>query len=107
MQPLLLVLVTLAHLSILALANTEKIIFVAPPAVEALESHRALVTLSPFKPTARKVEVQLSFERPTVEFFALESLDISRKYEVRVCWPASVCYLTCMWLIIVLDTHRI
>ena len=72
-------------------ANTEKVIFIAPPApLEPLESHIALETLSPSRPAMRRVEVQLSFDRPTETFFALESLDIGRKYEVRVCWPASV-----------------
>lgn len=75
----------------LVLANTEKVIFIAPPApLEPLESHRALETLSPSKPALRKIKIQLSFETATREFFALESLDIGRKYEVRVCWPASV-----------------
>lgn len=74
-----------------ALANTEKVIFIAPPApLEPLESQRALETLSPSKPALQRIEVQLSFEQPTETFFALESLDIGRKYEVRVCWPASV-----------------
>jgi len=74
------------------LANTEKVIFVAPPApLEPLFSSKALETLSPSKPALRKIKVQLSFETPTEEFFALEALDIGRKYEVRVCWPASVC----------------
>ena len=74
------------------IANTEKVIFIAPPApLEPLETHRALETLSPSKPALRRVEVQLSFDHPTEEFFALEFLDIGRKYEVRVCWPASVC----------------
>ena|SRR5215471_1387101 len=73
------------------LANTEKVIFVAPPApLESLESHQALETLSPSKPAVRRIKVQLSFEGPTETLFALESLDIGRKYEVRVCWPASV-----------------
>jgi hypothetical protein len=73
------------------LANTEKVIFVAPPALlESFEPHRALETLSPARPAVRRIEVQLSFERPTETFFALESLDIGRKYEVRGCWPASV-----------------
>jgi len=72
-------------------ANTEKVIFIAPPApLEPLESHIALETLSPTRPAVRRIEVQLSFDRPTETFFALESLDIGRKYEVRVCWPASV-----------------
>jgi len=72
-------------------ANTEKLIFIAPAApIEPLESHHALATLSPSNPAVRKIEVKLSFERPTEEFFVLESLDIGRKYEVRVCWPASV-----------------
>lgn len=73
------------------LANTEKVIFIAPPApLEPLEHHRALETLSPSKPAVRKIKVELSFEKQTEEFFVLESLDIGRKYEVRVCWPASV-----------------
>jgi hypothetical protein len=77
--------------SSLVLANTEKVIFVAPPApLEPLEHHRAIETLSPSKPAVRRVKVELSFDKPTEEFFVLESLDIGRKYEVRVCWPASV-----------------
>jgi hypothetical protein len=84
-------LISLLLLSTRVLANTEKVIFIAPPApLEPLETHRALETLSPAKPAVRRVEVQLSFDHPTEEFFALESLDIGRKYEVRVCWPASV-----------------
>ena len=91
MRQLLLSLLTFFVLSIRASANTEKVIFIAPPApLEALEFQHALETLSPSKPALRKVAIQLSFERPTEEFFALESLDIGRKYEVRVCWPASV-----------------
>jgi hypothetical protein len=78
------------------LANTEKVIFVAPPApLEPLFANKALETLSPSKPALRKIKVQLSFETPTEEFFALEALDIGRKYEVRVCWPASVVALLC------------
>jgi len=72
-------------------ANTEKVIFIAPPApLEPLEHHHAIETLSPSRPAVRRVKVQLSFEKPTEEFFVLEQLDIGRKYEVRVCWPASV-----------------
>ena len=90
MQPAL-ILFTLVSLSACVLANTEKVVFIAPPApLEPLEMQRVLLTLSPSKPAARQIELQLSFEKPTVEFFALESLDIGRKYEVRVCWPASV-----------------
>jgi hypothetical protein len=89
------------------LANTEKVIFIAPPApLEPLESHRALETLSPSKPALRKIKVQLSFETTTQEFFALEALDIGRKYEVRVCWPASVVSLPDR-VIDVLDSHGI
>ena len=91
MRKLLVYLVTLFSLHGRVLANTEKVIFVAPPApLEPLEYHRALATLTPSNPVARKIQVQLSFEAPTETFFALESLDIGRKYEVRVCWPAMV-----------------
>jgi len=86
------VLLVLSCHAIGVIANTEKVIFVAPPApLEPLFSSKALETLSPSKPALRKIKVQLSFETPTEEFFALEALDIGRKYEVRVCWPASVC----------------
>ena len=91
MRPLLVCILTLFYLVARVSANTEKVIFVAPPApLEPLEYHRALATLTPSNPVARKIEVQLSFEAPTETFFALESLDIGRKYEVRVCWPANV-----------------
>ena len=59
-------------------ANTEKVIFIAPPApLEPLESPLALETLSPSKSALQRVAVQLSFEQPTETFFALESLDVS------------------------------
>jgi hypothetical protein len=91
MRQLIFLALWLALFSARVVANTEKVIFIAPPApLEPLETHRALETLSPSRPAVRRVEVQLSFEHPTEEFFALESLDIGRKYEVRVCWPASV-----------------
>jgi hypothetical protein len=73
-------------------ANTEKAIFIAPPApplVDPLQL-RARETLSPARPAIRKFLIDLSFDTVTEEFFALEALDIGRKYEVRVCWPASV-----------------
>jgi hypothetical protein len=74
-----------------ALGNTEKVIFVAPLAAPLdYPLPAALETLSPTRPALRKVQIELSFEKVTEEFFALEALDIGRKYEVRVCWPASV-----------------
>jgi len=91
MRQLILSLLTVFLVSTRVHANTEKVIFIAPPApLEPLESYHAIETLSPSKPAVRKIEIQLSFDKPTEEFFALESLDIGRKYEVRVCWPASV-----------------
>jgi len=88
---LLVSLITLFSLHGRVFANTEKVIFVAPPApLEPLEYHRALATLTPSNPVAHKIQVQLSFEAPTQTFFSLESLDIGRTYEVRVCWPAMV-----------------
>ena len=73
MQHLLFLLITLIVVSTRVLANTEKIIFIAPPApLEPLEhGHRAIETLSPAKPAVRKIKVQLSFDEPTEEFFAL------------------------------------
>jgi len=112
MRQLIHFLIALLLLSTPVLANTEKVIFIAPPApLEPLETHRALETLSPSKPAVRRVEVQLSFEHPTEEFFALESLDIGRKYEVRVCWPASVRlshpFFFCLLISINIDAYRV
>jgi len=101
----LLALLVLATIIPCVCANTEKVIFVAPPAAPLeVPFPPALETLSPRRPAVRKVQVELSFEKVTEEFFALEALDIGRKYEVRVCWPATVHPLT---PIIDVDSHGI
>ena len=72
-------------------ANTEKVIFIAPAASQPLDTqYSPLETLSPHNPYLKKVRIELSFDKITQEYFALEELDIGRKYEVRICWPASV-----------------
>lgn len=80
-----------------ALANTEKLIFLAPavitlpdtgPTLHALH----LDTLSPKSPTLRK---GLAVAFPTQDrpqglesWYLLQGLSAARRYEIRICWPA-------------------
>ena len=106
MRRLLVSFLSLFLVSSYVLANTEKVIFIAPPApLERVETHRGLETLSPSRPALRKVKMQLSFETPTEKYFAIESIDVGRKYEVRVCWPASVNVVCCR--IYCVDSHKL
>lgn len=82
-----------------ALANTEKLIFLAPavitlpdtgPTLQALH----LDTVSPKSPTLRKA---LAVAFPTQDrprglesWYLLEGLSAASRYEIRICWPAVV-----------------
>lgn len=82
-------------------ANVEKTIFVAPrpgdPRRHAeLEAFTHLQALSPSSPV---LEARLPVHFPTTTaprgleyWYLLEGLEQGRRYEVRICWPATVCF---------------
>lgn len=81
-----------------AVANTEKIIFTAPPRDTLSELYdlkeEAFSTLTPSSSTLR-ASLPVAFptsERPNGldSWYRLEGLDEDRTYEVRVCWAATV-----------------
>ena len=82
-----------------ALANVEKIIFTAPEAVSVPQEHPNLddlylVSLSSAVNSVR-LRVNASFpseESPNGEetWLLLENLNPARRYEVRICWAATV-----------------
>lgn len=81
------------------LANVEKTIFLGPPAITLPSQHPSiddlcLITLSPFRSTAR---TQLNGSFPTKDapkgtetWILLDGLTQGARYEVRVCWLATV-----------------
>lgn len=77
-------------------ANTEKTIFLSPapqPIPDASIDNLLLTPLSERHPTAR-VHVNASFptadlRKGSVSWFLLEALHPHRRYEVRICWPAT------------------
>lgn len=85
--------------SYLAFGNTEKIIFLGPATVEIPNispglDDLALVTLSPTEPTFR---TRLPRAFPTSagdpglqSWFLLRGLERGHRYEIRVCWAATV-----------------
>jgi len=87
--------------SCFALANTEKIIFLGPEAVEIPNispglGDLSLVTLSPSKPTFR-ARLPRAFPTPGEDqglqsWFLLDGLERGQRYEIRVCWAATVRY---------------
>jgi hypothetical protein len=83
------------------LANTEKTIFVAPgsitlPNVKPGLDDLCLDTLSPDSSVLQK---QLTvafptkqFEQGTQSWYLLDRLTAGQRYELRVCWVATVCF---------------
>lgn len=94
-------LTVLTVLSALVCANTEKVIFTAPSITtfgdarpNLLDLH--LETLTPHKLTLRTV---LPVDFPNAQeskgvqsWYLLQGLKQGQRYELRVCWPATVCY---------------
>lgn len=85
-----------------AWANTEKTIFLGPPPVifdartyHALEQLQ-LVSLSPDNPALRThLEAEFpsnGLRRGMPSWFVLHNLTEGQRYEVRVCWAATVCF---------------
>lgn len=82
----------------LSLANTEKVIFTAPPRDTLSELYdlkeEAFQTITPSAPVLR---ASLPVAFPTIDrpqgldsWYRLEGLQEDRRYEVRVCWAATV-----------------
>lgn len=96
------ILTLLALLTTLATANVEKAIFIAPPSTTIPSSgpdidDLGVERLSPEDPIVR---TQLNASFPTAlapegteSWFFLENLKPGQRYEVRVCWLATVCPL--------------
>jgi hypothetical protein len=87
-------------------ANVEKTIFIAPlpldiPLERELLNNIPLPTLSPSSPV---LETRLPVQFPTKAaprglqyWYRLQGLEQGRRYEVRVCWPATVCCPSAPW----------
>jgi hypothetical protein len=111
--PLLLLL--LLHTQFLASvrANTEKTIFVAPPSITIPNVHPGLddlciASLTPDKPIVQ-TQLPLSFPNKTApkgreSWYLLDRLRAGQRYEVRVCWVATVSPASCL-LRLVLPVH--
>ncbi|KAK5172548.1 uncharacterized protein LTR77_002668 [Saxophila tyrrhenica] len=88
---------SIAFLAVNVHANTEKIIFVAPPAnhISQLGELRGLDVLAPATPSLRTA-LSVAFPTATASkepqgvesWFLLSDLNPGQRYEVRVCWAA-------------------
>lgn len=81
-------------------ANVEKIVFIAPPrvAVPSEEPDLDDLGLERLSPESPIIRTQLNALFPTDDmpfgadsWFFLENLTPGKRYEVRVCWLATVC----------------
>jgi hypothetical protein len=82
-------------------ANVEKTIFLGPPPVQISNDHPTLddLRLAVLEPVhAPILETQLAVQFPTKpaprgleSWYFLRGLEEGRRYEVRICWPATVC----------------
>lgn len=94
-------LTAIAFLSALARANTEKVIFTAPENIDLGHARPGLLdlrldTLSPIS-LALRTALPVAFPsdsepRGLQSWYILHDLVQGQRYEVRVCWPATVCY---------------
>lgn len=82
-----------------SLANTEKVIFSAPPTETLSELYdlkeEIFQSLTPRDPVLR-ASLLVAFpttDRPkgTDSWYRVEGLEEDKRYEVRVCWAATVC----------------
>jgi hypothetical protein len=81
------------------IANTEKTIFRAPATVTVPDAHPGLddLCLDTLSPTASTLQTKLTVSFPSEEqprgtesWFLLNGLVPRRRYEIRVCWVATV-----------------
>lgn len=86
--------------SSLAFANVEKTVFLAPPALSIPTAHPNLDDLSliPLTPLYTSVRTRLNASFPTdgapkgnEHWLLLDGLSPGARYEVRICWLATVC----------------
>ena len=86
-------LLSLFALLVIAYANTEKVIFTAPDALNLPDAGPALhdLQLTSLTPAKTKVRASLpvSFEGED-SWYLLQGLHEGQRYELRVCWTASV-----------------
>lgn len=84
-----------------ALGNVEKVIFLAPPSISIPSSHSNLQDLyldvlsTPLSLLSLRRQLPASFPSPTdprgnETWLLLEGLEVGRRYEVRICWLATV-----------------
>lgn len=82
-----------------ALANTEKTIFIAPPAISLpdAEPQLAALNLDTLAYSHSKIRRALSVAFPTEEapqglesWYLLQGLNEGQRHEVRICWAAIV-----------------
>lgn len=80
-------------------ANVEKTIFLGPSAVTLPDVHpnlddlhlRSLSSLKPILPTQLSVQFPSNTKPHGLEsWYLLSGLEEGRRYEVRICWPATV-----------------
>jgi hypothetical protein len=83
-----------------ALANTEKVIFLGPSTLQIPVEPPTLenLQLDTLSPAAWSVRTHVEAEFPTdiakygqSKWLLLHSLEEGRRYEVRICWAATVC----------------
>ena len=94
---------SLAWCIFLVHGNVEKTIFLAPEAIQIPQQHPNLQSLnlqalSPSNPELRR-QLFATFPKPsspkgTEAWFLLDRLTQHQRYEVRVCWAATVSSLT-------------
>jgi hypothetical protein len=81
------------------LANTEKTIFLGPDPISVTGAHSTLsnLPLDTLTPSNGALRTKLSAQFPTAEdpegsatWLVLDKLNPNQRYEVRVCWPATV-----------------
>jgi len=85
------------------LANVEKTIFVAPPTVNIPQQHPTIedLHLDVLTPDNWSLRTRLAADFPNdkalegkISWFLLDNLTPSQRYEVRVCWPATVSFIS-------------
>ena len=81
------------------LANVEKAVFLAPEAIRSLDQQPGLdqLNLAILTPSSWKIRTQLTASFPSPEnslgteaWLLLEGLSQHQRYEVRICWSATV-----------------
>lgn len=92
--------VLLCYLLVTVQANTEKVIFLGPSRITIPNISPGLeqLQLNALSPSRNKLETQLPVKFPTDEeprgtqhWYLIEGLEEGRRYEVRICWVATVC----------------